>query len=285
MAHARLVEGSLWTGATGNEWRRLGHAHQVLGHYLFTSPAASIYGLYRLPLPTLIAHTGIHTTEEARAILLAMARQRYAFYDAATEWVWIVTMAMRQLRITEQTPITDLRVQGAQRWYADLPANPFLGPFYGLYGRRLRLAAKREGPPWTPPGPMSDEERRALFLLAPPDRTPLRGTKLAEQCFDEWWRHYPKRVGKLKALRAWLKIRPLPDAAFTSHAIAAAQQQAATPEWLKEGGAFIPYPATWLNAGRWMDEPIEMPLLSSDDAENIAALQQWATKGERHAQK
>lgn len=103
---------------------------------------------------------------------------------------------------------------------------------------------------------------------------------LTKQCFLEWWRHYPRKRAKLAAERAWLKIRPLPTPAFTVNAIAILETQKRDPQWLKEGGAFIPHPATYLNSGRWMDEPTDAPMLSGDDADNITALQQWIDRGE-----
>jgi hypothetical protein len=29
------------------------------------------------------------------------------------------------------------------------------------------------------------------------------------------------------------------------------------PGWLKDGGQFVPYPASWLNARSWEDEPFD----------------------------
>lgn len=36
--------------------------------------------------------------------------------------------------------------------------------------------------------------------------------------------------------------------------MAALAEQKASEEWQREGGKFIPYPATWLRGGRWEDE-------------------------------
>jgi len=36
--------------------------------------------------------------------------------------------------------------------------------------------------------------------------------------------------------------------------IAAVKDQAETEVWTKEGGKFIPHPATWINGRRWEDE-------------------------------
>ena len=36
--------------------------------------------------------------------------------------------------------------------------------------------------------------------------------------------------------------------------IDAIEKQKQTPDWNKENGKYIPYPATWLNGRRWEDE-------------------------------
>lgn len=35
---------------------------------------------------------------------------------------------------------------------------------------------------------------------------------------------------------------------------AALERQKRSRDWTKEGGQFVPYPATWLNQRRWEDE-------------------------------
>ena len=37
----------------------------------------------------------------------------------------------------------------------------------------------------------------------------------------------------------------------------AIEKKKRSQDWLKDGGQFIPYPATWLNAGGWEDEETE----------------------------
>ena len=36
--------------------------------------------------------------------------------------------------------------------------------------------------------------------------------------------------------------------------LAALERQRASDQWRKEGGRFIPLPATWINGRRWEDE-------------------------------
>ncbi len=70
--------------------------------------------------------------------------------------------------------------------------------------------------------------------------------------FDRFWNAYPKKKGKESARRAWEKLRP--DVALCRVMAEALERQKRSRDWRKEGGQFIPYPATWLNGRRWEDE-------------------------------
>ena len=74
--------------------------------------------------------------------------------------------------------------------------------------------------------------------------------------FDEFWKAYPRHVDKQKARKAWAKLRPPPLKAI----LEALAWQRELPEWRKEHGGFVPYPATYLNGRRWEDEPPEPQL-------------------------
>lgn len=71
--------------------------------------------------------------------------------------------------------------------------------------------------------------------------------------FDEFWSAYPKKVGKDAALKAWRRLKAPAD---TLPAILAALDwQKKSEQWGKDGGQYIPNPATYLGQGRWQDEP------------------------------
>jgi hypothetical protein len=71
--------------------------------------------------------------------------------------------------------------------------------------------------------------------------------------FAQFWATYPKRKGKSLAQKAWRKLRP--DTELQSVIIAAVTSAATSDDWQRDDGKFIPYPASWLNARRWEDEP------------------------------
>jgi hypothetical protein len=81
-----------------------------------------------------------------------------------------------------------------------------------------------------------------------PNRTKL---VLVPEGFAEFWAAYPKKKAKDDAKKAWDKRRP--DAALLQVMLESLQQQCQSPDWRKEDGRYIPFPATWLNRGQWND--------------------------------
>lgn len=82
----------------------------------------------------------------------------------------------------------------------------------------------------------------------------LRSTDCASE-FEQFWLAYPKKVGKKDALRSWKKAVDKPTMVDILKAIEKAKK---SEQWGKENGQFIPNPSTWLNQGRWDDQPSEM---------------------------
>lgn len=72
--------------------------------------------------------------------------------------------------------------------------------------------------------------------------------------FARFWQEYPKKKAKDDALKAFARRKP--TEALLGSMLKAINEQRGTEDWQKEGGKYIPYPATWLNDGRWQDETI-----------------------------
>lgn len=70
-----------------------------------------------------------------------------------------------------------------------------------------------------------------------------------ETSFDVFWIAYPKKVGKDAAKKSFAKVKL--DISVLLEAI---EKQKKSEQWTKDGGQYIPNPATWLNQGRWEDE-------------------------------
>ena len=88
--------------------------------------------------------------------------------------------------------------------------------------------------------------------------------------FEQFWTVYPRKVGKEAAWAVWERITP--TEALTAQMIAAVEQQRTSPQWLKDGGQFIPHPRTWLSQGRWQDEPDQQPYLSARTVDVLRGL-------------
>ena len=73
--------------------------------------------------------------------------------------------------------------------------------------------------------------------------------------FEQFWTAYPKKVGKQAAQNAFRNAQNRPRIDDLLKAIDRARL---SEQWRKDGGQFIPNPATWLNQGRWDDEPVQV---------------------------
>jgi len=70
--------------------------------------------------------------------------------------------------------------------------------------------------------------------------------------FDIFWNAYPKKKSKGQAETAFKKVNP--DDQLLQVILKAIEEAKKSEGWLKDGGQYIPYPATWLNAKGWEDE-------------------------------
>lgn len=70
--------------------------------------------------------------------------------------------------------------------------------------------------------------------------------------FARFWDDYPRKVGKGAAEKAWKKLNP--SETLTEDILSAIAAQKKSRQWLRDGGQYIPNPATWLNQHRWEDD-------------------------------
>ena len=81
--------------------------------------------------------------------------------------------------------------------------------------------------------------------------------------FDTFWALYPKKVAKADARKAWAQTKDIrPELTNLLNAVKAACK---TEAWMKDGGKYIPHPATWLRGERWEDElEVKLPNVIND---------------------
>ncbi len=85
-------------------------------------------------------------------------------------------------------------------------------------------------------------------LPATPKNNPRWSWKAA---FDDFWRAYPKKRGKGDAESAFRRKVKRDTLQEVMEGLGRA---VVCQDWTKEGGKFIPYPATWLRRRGWEDE-------------------------------
>lgn len=83
------------------------------------------------------------------------------------------------------------------------------------------------------------------------DRSPTPPSAHADR-FERFWQLYPRKVGKGAAKKSWNRIKP--NAELFEIIMRKVSMAIQSEQWQKEGGRYIPNPATWLNQERWNDE-------------------------------
>lgn len=99
-----------------------------------------------------------------------------------------------------------------------------------------------------------------------------RASKLTDEQvdqFEQFWRIYPRKVGKGRARMSFANALTKTSANDILRALSWQVQQ---HDWIKEGGVYVPYPATWLNDERWEDEPTKTPMLSQKTLGTMRAI-------------
>jgi hypothetical protein len=74
---------------------------------------------------------------------------------------------------------------------------------------------------------------------------------MAAELFSDFWQLYPRKVGKREARKKW--EREMRAGTDPLEIITGLERQ--LPELMSREPQFRPHPATWLNQGRWEDEP------------------------------
>lgn len=99
--------------------------------------------------------------------------------------------------------------------------------------------------------------------------------------FDRFWAAYPNKVGKDAARKAWEKAKGKPK---IDDLLAILDRQKTWPKWRNDNGRYIPNPSTWINQGRWNDEPPQLGMSAgccSDQDEMEAAMERVRQRNER----
>jgi len=90
-----------------------------------------------------------------------------------------------------------------------------------------------------------------------------------DERFDSFWSAYPKKKAKADALKAWNSAHI--NGEFDS-VMSALEAQKRTEQFTKDGGKYIPFPASWIRSKRWLDEEVITPPANDPQAAWRAAI-------------
>jgi hypothetical protein len=84
---------------------------------------------------------------------------------------------------------------------------------------------------------------------APEERQRREETECVSADFEKFYSAYPKKKNRGDAEKAWKSAKPV-----LADVLKALEWQRLQPDWVKDKGQFIPYPASYIRAKGWLDE-------------------------------
>ena len=249
MSNYASVQPTFWTGETGRKLREAGPEAQLVALYLLSNSHRNALGLYYLP-KLLISHETALTEQGASKGLLWGIQTDFCAWDGVSEVVWVKKMAIYQ--IGEELKQSDKRVKWVNDLYNSLPNNLFLYDFWQEYGTKYHIIKPRgiEGASKALASP--SEANISISISNSINKRSCPSPKNYPPDFETFWTSYPRKIGKAKAFKAWKTCNGnRPDIQILVNKI---EQFKKSDQWKEKKGKFIPYPASWISAGRWDDQ-------------------------------
>lgn len=209
-------------------------SERLLFLYLLTSPERSLCGIYELPLRVIASDTGFDRDMILR-IFDRFSKDKKAHYIDG--WVVMVNTVKHQNLKNSNICI------GIQREFDEIPQSLI----DMMHERGMTHPCLIDGRFYL----------TKLNLTKPnvPNRAKVVDTKdleKRERLFVTFWDAYPKKKGKDVVQRWWMK-HTITDG-ILKEILESIARYKTTDQWKKDKGAYIPYPLTFLNQGRWKDE-------------------------------
>jgi hypothetical protein len=258
--------------------RRLSDDAKLLYLYVLTSPHSNMAGYYVLPKPYVVYDLQ-WLPERLDKALAELLHQGLIKYCKRSDVVLIPNF-LKYNPIQNQN-----QAKGAARRVAELPSNTLREDFRTVLERYAEQFVEwfTEWFANTDTDTDTDTETGDIGTCAPDDaqdengdlggsveaeqvtaapdgdklssksrpRSPFKSRR-QEQLFDQFWTQYPRKKSKGQAERAWVKLSP--DDTLFRQIMEGLERAKRSRDWIKEGGQYVPYPATWLNAKGWEDE-------------------------------
>jgi len=225
---------------------------KLLFLYLLTNPLTNILGIYEITLRRISYDTGIKP-EKAENILVTNFMEK-------GKAIWSKNYLILPNFLKNQN-LNPAMQKGALKLFNNLPEwlrYSILEEAPTGYQRLREAILNIKG--------IGIEEEKEEEEEAEPDCGGIGGGKLDLKAngqitlglFPDFWKRYPRKIDKGNALKSWtklcnIKVKDRPKWVIIRDAI---YNQKQTERW--DDKDFIPYPATWLNQTRWIDDPETM---------------------------
>jgi len=85
-----------------------------------------------------------------------------------------------------------------------------------------------------------------------PQKLKRQFPKITNKMFDNFWKLYPRKINKGKALKSWEKLCNKKDKPTFNQIKNALKKQKKSKQWQNE--KYIPHPTTWLNNYGWLND-------------------------------
>ena len=102
------------------------------------------------------------------------------------------------------------------------------------------------------PGTQDEEVQESQEALRIGGKAGTQG-KGVQEAFERFWTAYPRKVGKGRAEKLFVRLKP--DHRLLDTMLTAIEQAKGSEQWQRDQGRYIPNPSTWLGQRRWEDEP------------------------------
>jgi hypothetical protein len=227
---------------------------QIVADALLINPNSNMFGLYYLNVVVLAELTGLARDEILRALVI-LREQDYAYYDEASEYVWVREMARVQMSLPLKP--ADKRVTAANTFYAATPANPFKTAFFDRYRADLHLAADLRPEPLQPTPPITIT--RPVAAPPPTPTPPAAEVSLMKQWFLILRERFPspRRMGGPRVETLFEAAVTKAEASgmaghdFVNLLIEALEAQKQSAQW-RQG--VVPTLENWLEKERWIQD-------------------------------
>ena len=237
MATYRTVNLSFWTDSKVEDDFTPEDKYFFL--YLLTNPHTNLCGCYECSAKQMARETG-YNEDTVKRLLARMERvHNVILYDEQTKEVLVLNWGKYNWCNSPKTKA------GAEKVADHIKSEPF---------KEMVLKAITDTLSIPYPYPM-DTSVTVLYrensISNSNTASKEDSSVVVETYFDTFWREYPNKKNKGTARKAFEKAMKKTTFDTIMNAVRVQKQ---SRQWLKNGGEFIPYPSSWLNAEGWENE-------------------------------